>query len=266
MAHVIGRVEALWRYPVKSFRGEPIGESAVDARGLAGDRGWALRDRANGRVMSAKRWTTLVACGARYPDGPEGEPEVTLPDGTTARGAAATARLSAWLDHEVELVRAAPERQEQYEIAIQTVDEIEAGVDPLAIDAGDFPCPPGSFFDAAPLHLLSDATLAALAARHPAGRWDVRRFRPNVVIATDGATGTVEEEWVGRMIEVGEVRIAVLMPTIRCVMTTLPQEELPRDTKILRTVAQEFSGNAGIYAHVERGGRIRVGDPIRLAE
>jgi uncharacterized protein YcbX len=261
----LGRVQALWRYPIKSFRGEQIDEADITAAGVAGDRGYAVRDRETGRVLSAKRWARLFECAARYPTGPDSAPEITMPDGTTIPAAEAAPALSAWLGREVDLVRAEPGTMSLFEIAIQTVDEIEAGVDQLAIDAGDYPCPPGSFFDAAPLHVMTTATLAALHALYPGGRFDVRRFRPNVVVDTGTATGCIEEGWVGRTLAIGgQARAPVLMSTIRCVMTTLPQEDLPRDPKILRTVARSTSGNAGIYAAVELRGRVRVGDSLRL--
>ena len=261
----LGRVSALWRYPVKSFRGEQIDAAEITVGGVAGDRAYAVRDRETGRVLSAKRWARLFECAARYPDGPTSTPEITLPDGTTVPATNAAPALSAWLGRDVELVRAEPGAMSLFEIAIQTVDEIDAGVDQLAIDAADYPCPPGSFFDAAPLHVITTATLATLHALHPAGRFDARRFRPNVVVDTAAATGCIEEGWTGRTLAIGgQVRAGVLMSTIRCVMTTLPQEDLPRDPKILRTVAQSASGNAGIYATVEVRGRVSVGDPLRL--
>lgn len=264
MVNPLGRVQAIWRYPIKSFRGEQVDAAEVTPTGLAGDRAYALRDRASGRVMSAKRFARLFECGATYPDGPDAPPEVTLADGRRVPLAQAGDALSAWLGRDIEIVRATPESMAQYEIAIQTVDEIEAGVDQLAIDAGDFPCPPGSFFDAAPLHVITDGTLAALRAAYPLGNFDVRRFRPNVLVATGGAE-YVEDGWSGRTLGIGgELRASVLMGTIRCVMTTLPQQELPRDPKILRTVAQHAGGNAGVYATIELRGRIRVGDSVTL--
>jgi uncharacterized protein YcbX len=265
MAHALGTVQAIWRYPVKSFRGERLERAEVTANGLTGDRAYALRDRATGRVMSGKRWARLFECAATYPDGPSAPPEIALPDGSRVGIERAGAVLSAWLGHDVELARAAPDEAVQYEIAIQTVDDIEAGVDQGTVDAADFPCPPGSFFDAAPLHLLTDATLASLRAAYPEGRFDVRRFRPNVVIETGRALGLVEESWSGRTVALGEqVRASVLMGTIRCVMTTLPQEDLPRDPRILRTIAQHAGGNAGVYATIAAPGMLRVGDRIVL--
>lgn len=261
----LGRIRSLWRYPVKSFRGEQIDEADVTSAGVAGDRAYAVRDRETGRVLSAKRWARLFECAARYPKGPETPPEITMPDGTTIAAPAAAPALSAWLDRDVEVVRAEPGVMSLFEIAIQTIDEIESGVDQLAIDAGDYPCPPGGFFDAAPLHVMTTATLAAMHGLYPGGRFDVRRFRPNLLVDTGDATGCVEEGWVGRTLAIGgQARASILMSTIRCVMTTLPQEDLPRDPKILRTVAQSAGGNAGVYAAVELRGRIHVGDTLRL--
>ncbi len=265
MATRCGRVEEIWRYPVKSFRGERVERAELTPTGLVGDRAYALRDRATGRVLSGKRFARLFECGATYPDGPAAPPEITLADGRRTPLDRAAETLSAWLGRDVEVVRATADAAASYEIAIQTVDEIEAGVDQLAIDAGDFPCPPGSFFDAAPLHVLTDSTLAALGEACPEGRFDVRRFRPNVFVASDGARGRIEEGWTGRTLTIGaDVRVSVLMGTIRCVMTTLPQYDLPRDPRILRTVAQQGGGNAGIYATIERPGTICVGETVTL--
>jgi len=266
MAATLGTIQAIWRYPVKSLRGEQVPTAAVTASGLVGDRAYALRDRATGRVMSGKRWARLFECTASYPDGPSAPPTITLPDGSRVGvDAAAAEMLSAWLGRDVELVRALPDHSAEFEIAIQTVEDIEAGVDQSAIEAGDYPCPPGTFYDAAPLHLLTDATLAALGAAYPEGRFDVRRFRPNVLIATGGAAGLVEEGWSGRTVALGdEVQASVLMGTIRCVMTTLPQADLPRDPKILRTVAQRAGGNVGVYATVVTEGLLRTGDRVEL--
>lgn len=266
MATTIGRVRAIWRYPVKSLRGERLESAEVTPNGLAGDRAYALRDRLAGRVMSGKRWARLFECAARYPDGPEAAPEIVLPDGSRLRVESAAAALTAWLGHDVELVRARADESSQYEIAIQTVDEIEAGIDQSTADVGDFPCPPGAFFDAAPLHVLTDATIGALRASYPDGHFDVRRFRPNVFVETGGGPALIEEGWIGRTLAIGrETRASVLMGTIRCVMTTLAQDDLPRDPRILRTVAQRAGGNAGVYATVEQPGTIRVGDAVVLA-
>jgi hypothetical protein len=136
--------------------------------------------------------------------------------------------------------------------------------------------PAGTFFDYSALHLLTTATLDRLRESYPQGRFEVRRFRPNLVVEpTSGARGFVENTWVDRTLAIGEeVRISVIMACPRCVMTTLPQGDLPNDPGILRTAAQHNKvmigplgvkmPSVGVYAAVLRGGTIRRGDPVRL--
>ena len=126
--------------------------------------------------------------------------------------------------------------------------------------------PPGTFFDLATVHLLTTATLDRLRELYPLGRFEVRRFRPNVVLmGSKGEKGFIEEAWVGRTLSCGpEVRLRITGPCPRCVMTTLPQGDLPADPGILRTAAQHNQVNVGVYAAVLRDGTIRRGDLLRL--
>src|SRR5204863_8669805 len=97
----------------------------------------------------------------------------------------------------------------------------------------------GTFFDLAVLHMMTSATLDQLRSLNPAATFDVRRYRPNLLIETDDGAGFVENEWSGRTVELGsEARATVTIPTMRCVITTLEQEELPRDRETLRTIAE----------------------------
>src|SRR6185369_15972693 len=126
----------------------------------------------------------------------------------------------------------------------------------------DFALPAGTFFDCAVVHLLTTATLDRLGELYPRGRFEVRRFRPNIVVrpAAD-ERGFIEDAWVGTTLALGdEVRLSITGPAGRCVMTTLPQGDLPRDPDILRTAAQHNHVNVGVYAAVVRGGTIRRGD------
>src|SRR5262249_1384537 len=113
----------------------------------------------------------------------------------------------------------------------------------------EFQLPEGTFFDCGTIHLISTATLRRLAAAHPTGRSDFRRFRPNLVIepvvGVGGAEGFVEDSWIGRTLAVGgEVRLEVWKTSGRCVMTTLPQGDLPKDTGILRAIVEANQGHA----------------------
>ena len=129
----------------------------------------------------------------------------------------------------------------------------------------DFDLPEGTFFDAAAVHLLTTATINRLRTAYPAGRFEVRRFRPNVVVTTGQEEGFVENGWVGRTVAIGdEVRLRINGPCSRCVMTTLAQGDLPKDVGILRAAAQENQANVGVYASVERSGPIAKGDSVRL--
>jgi uncharacterized protein YcbX len=126
--------------------------------------------------------------------------------------------------------------------------------------------PAGTFFDLAVVHVLTTATIDRLRALYPEGRFEVRRFRPNIVVSTGpDAQGFVENDWIDRTIMIGdEVRLRVTGGCPRCVMTTLPQGDLPRDAGILRTAAQHNQANVGVYADVIAGGAIRRGDSVTL--
>ncbi len=263
-------VVALWRYPVKSMMGEQLNSAEVTDRGLLGDRAYALVDAETGKVASAKfprKWPTLLSHRATYvepPAGADGLPAVriTLPEGRIIRSddADVDAVLSADLGRNVALDQSAPEAPslEEYWPDIEGLDHRDA----LTEEA----MPPGTFFDLGIVHLLSTATLDALREHYPEGRFEIRRFRPNVVVGpTDGQVGFVENDWVGKALHIGDdVRLRVTQPCPRCVMTTLAQDDLPKDPGILRTAARHNDVDVGVYATVERPGRILRGDEVRV--
>lgn len=291
-----GTVASLWRYPVKSMRGERLDAAELGERGLLGDRAYALIDAETGRVISAKRpqkYPGLLDCGARFSEPPAaGAPpppvRITRPDGEVLDGRDAIEEgLSDLFGRRVTLADSAPAvpRFEMYWPDMEGLGPREF-IESHRIDAeaGDTvtdirlaqAAPPGTFFDLSPVHVLATSTLAHLGRLYPEGRFDVRRYRPNVVI-DDGSEGEdfTENGWPGRELRVGEqVRLQVVLPAPRCVMTTLPQGELPRDPGILRTVAQSNRVEipnigrwacVGAYAVVVRGGTTAVGDPVALA-
>lgn len=266
----VGSVLSLWRYPVKSMMGEKLDAVDVTERGVFGDRAHALVDSEDGKVVSAKnprKWPHLFDFRAAYvepprPDQPIPQVRVTLPDGTsvTSRDEGLDQIVSAALGRQVTLKTSAPEKPslEEYWPDIEDLDHRDTVTDE-AMSAG-------TFFDAAAIHVLTTATLDALRGVYPEGRFEPRRFRPNIVLAPSSQeAGFVEDAWIGRTLRLGQqVRISVTGPCPRCVMTTLAQPDLPRDTGILRTAAKQHGAHVGVYAKVLCGGVVKRGDSAFL--
>jgi uncharacterized protein YcbX len=275
MAHItqteVGSVVSLWRYPVKSMMGEELNATEVTERGLLGDRAYALIDSADGKAATAKnprKWPRLFEFRATFIEPARAAATVppvriTLPDGTTVTSEQGD--LNQLLSQA--LTRAVTLRAAQR----GAVTAEEYWPDMAGLDHRDtvteFPLPEGTFFDCASVHLLTTATLNRLRELYPPGRFEVRRFRPNLVVQlASGETGFAENAWVGHTLAIGDaVRLRITGPCGRCVMTTLAQGDLPRDPGILRTAAQHNQVNVGVYAAVVRGGTIRRGDAVRLA-
>lgn len=267
---VLGSAVALWRYPVKSMMGEELNAVEVTERGLLGDRAFALVDASNGKVASAKnprKWPRLFEFRASFLEPPRAGGKVppvriTLPDGSiiTSEQKDVNQVLSGVVGREVTLAAAAP--------AAPSLEEYWPDMEGLANreTVTDEAMPSGTFFDCAVVHVLTTATVDRLRELYPAGRFEVRRFRPNIVVElASGEKGFAENAWIGRTLVIGDgVRLAVTGPCPRCVMTTLPQGDLPKDPGILRAAAHHNKANVGVYAAVQRGGAIRRGDPVRL--
>jgi uncharacterized protein YcbX len=267
----VGSVVSLWQYPVKSMMGEELNATVVTEHGLLGDRAYALVDSSDGKVATAKnprKWPRLFEFRASFIEPARAAAHVppvriALPDGTTVTSDQGDLNqiLSKALNREVTL-RAAQRRAvttEEYWPDLEGLDHRDT--------VTDFTLPEGTFFDCAPVHLLTTATLDRLRELYPQGRFEVRRFRPNVVVRlASGETGFAENTWVGHTLAIGDdVRLSITGPCPRCVMTTLAQGDLPSDPDILRTAAQHHHAHVGVYAAVLRGGTIRRGDPVGIA-
>ncbi len=267
----IGSVVSLWRYPVKSMMGEELNAADVTECGLFGDRAYALVDPSNGKVASVKnptKWGTLFECRATFTEPPRSGGKIpsvrmTLPDGTvvTSDQRDLNRILSTMLGREVTFATTAPQ-------APTTLEEYWPNIDGLAHreTITEEAMRSGTFFDSAVIHILTTAAIDRLRELYPQGRLEVRRFRPNIVVeVASGEKGFVENAWIGRTVAIGnEARFNVTGPCPRCVMTTWPQGDLPKDPGILRATAQHNQANVGVYAAVVRGGTIRRGDSIRL--
>jgi uncharacterized protein YcbX len=266
----LGSVVSLWRYPVKSMMGEELNATEVTERGLLGDRAYALVDSSDGKVATAKnprKWPRLFDFRANFIDPAPAAAKVppvriALPDGTTVTSDQDDLNqiLSKAVNREVTL-RAAQRGEvnaEEYWPDMEGLDHRNT--------VTDFILPEGTFFDCATVHLLTTATLDWLRELYPKGHFAARRFRPNIVVEpASGENSFVENGWIGHMLAIGdEVRLSITGPCGRCVMTTLAQGELPKDSGILRAAVQHNRGNVGLYAAVVRGGTIRRGDRLTL--
>ncbi len=269
---VAGSVVSLWRYPVKSMMGEELNAADVTERGLLGDRAYALVDASDGKLASAKnprKWPGLFDFRAAFVEPPQANEaiprvQITLPDGAMATGGQDDINqiVSAALGRQVTLETSPPEQPglEEYWPDIEGLDHRDTVTDEAI--------PSGAFFDGAAIHLLTTATLDGLRKAHPEGRFEVRRFRPNIVVeATPGEADFPENAWIGRTVAIGEqVRISITGPCPRCVMTTLAQGDLPDDRGILRTAAKQNQAHVGVYAQVVQGGVVRRGDRVTLED
>jgi len=289
-----GTVAALWRFPVKSMLGEQLQEVLVTEHGVLGDRAYALIDQDTGKVVSAKSvklYPDLFQCSAAFVESPrlgESMPavQISLPDGTQVRSDATDvdAVLSAFFKRNVRLAQVAPDDYtiDQYHPDVEGADpggnrdkvvDQPLGSALFAAIGMPSPIPVGSFLDAFPLSVLTTSTLAQLNELQPGSQFDARRFRMNVIVDS-GQAGFIENAWVGRQLVLGDaVQVHVAMPDIRCVMTTLAQDDLPKDTDVLRALVRHNRLQvgelgqfpcAGVYAVVAVQGSVRVGDPVVL--
>lgn len=305
----IGTVEQIWRYAVKSMAGEQLESCLIGARGIPGDRGWAIRDEASGEITNGKHFPPLMQCAARYLESPSNSfippVEMTFPDGRRLRSDQTdiNAQLSELLRHEVSLWPLQPaSNTEHYRRRSKTARVLgrlarfrpfraalpaltsfghanaelrelfsrEAGepvpdLSKLPPEILEFTSPLGTYFDAFPIHLLTTASLNLMSRLNTTARWDVRRFRPNFLIETDaGIKGSVESEWSGQTIRLGNVELKCEIPTVRCGMTIQAQKDFPKDPSILRSIVKDANQSLGIYASVMTAGEIRVGEAVSV--
>lgn len=266
-------VLSLWRFPVKSMQGESVPELAITGAGAASDRAWGVFDLQAGRVVSAKDarlFPRLMQCRAGFLDPPQAgraAPPVwiELPDGRCLHSDAPDADdvLSAFFGRPVALVRAPPGMQTYGQYTPR--HRMAAPARPAAAA--------GALRDAFPVSLLTTSTLDALQRQQPGSLFDARRFRMNVILRTAPA-GFVENDWLEQTLALGRnCRLRVTLPDPRCIMTTLPQDELPQDVAILKTIAAHnrlhvpglgLRACAGVYAEVLQPGVLRVGDEAGL--
>lgn len=287
----IGRITGIWRYPVKSMAGQRVTTAKVGKLGLHADRTWAVRDLAKNSTTGAKRLPGLLLCTARYalpppPEaGPGHAPEVLIgfPDGSeiSSSDPEVHAALSSYLDRDVELRPLPPiEDRDQYRGTMATATDLHQyfGLDddePLP-DLSMFPVkklaelsryitPVGSYADAYPVHVITEQTLHTMTGLAPGSDFDVRRFRPTILVDAarpSGTSGRPETDWCGGTLHAPLAALKPLLPTVRCVMPSHEQYELRRDRQITRTLVAHTQHCLGVYGTVVRNGELREGDPL----
>jgi hypothetical protein len=292
VAHTVGRVAAIWRYPVKSMGGEQVESALLGEGGIAGDRGWALYDDDLGRIRNAKLLPRLMMYAASYTSEPGGSGSAPViisgPGGerlSSDRAAEASATLSAALGRNLRLCALEPASNTAHyssgkpEIenpvararAYFALEEGEPMPDfsrmaslPGMADLRLYAAPLGTYFDVAPVHLVTTAAQAELQRLNPGADADTRRFRPNLVIECDGP-GFPEFDWVGQPLLVGDAILDVRARTLRCAMPTHAQPGLGHAPSIMRTLVRETMQDFGVYALVTQAATVRIGDAVTLA-
>ena len=275
-----GTIKDIWRYAVKSMGGENIESAKVVEGGILGDRGYALIDQSNGKIVSAKMpnlWGNLLELGAKFTKEPQENEElpsvaIYWPDGTkiSSNNRTLNKKLSDRLGREVEITKNRPS-----EISLQRLDPLEK--EETILDIGDIMME-GRFSDYAALHIVTTSSLNKLHEIDPDRTYNALRFRPNIIIDTSvNKNGFIENSWVDNVLCIGEeVRLKISDPTPRCAIPTLAQKGgISKDPKILRTIVEHNSQPVpllddevlpcvGVYAFVLQTGEIKNGDVIRI--
>lgn len=249
-----GTVSRCRRHPVKSLQGIEEPQLDITVEGVVGDRSRGVVDVGTGHLLSAKRTAALLLATAD-------DRAITLPDGSVVayEDPDVDDRLSDWLGRPVHLAALDEAGARSFEMTF----------DPPNDDAEyyEIPAPPGTFLDSAPVHLVTSATLSHVEAERPDLDWDVRRFRPNLVLDV-GGPGFVENSWVGQKLRVGGVVLRVVGPTVRCAMPLRAQpgglERQPDLFKAMETLNTAYPNHLGAYAEVVTAGMVNIGDPVSI--
>ena len=272
-------VATIYRYPVKSMMGETLSEADIGEAGIPGDRGWAVRDEKRGGIRGGKKIPQLMTLTAQSGTA---APFITAADGDSA--SASSERINDWLsgklNHPVTLWPLLPADQlDHYRRGAPDTEDFEQELravfgrlpdEPLPDLAGfeellEFESPPGTYFDAFPISIISQQSLNTMDQLEGESRFDVRRFRPNLLVDVPGSDHPFPEQaWVGKTLAIGSVTLKIDTTCPRCAMTTHGFDDLPQDPQIMRKMVANSEGNLGIYASVVKVGKVATGDPVSV--
>ncbi|CAA6689630.1 MULTISPECIES: MOSC domain-containing protein [unclassified Lentimonas] len=281
----VGRIQSIWRYPVKGMAGESMPHCPMGSQGLQGDRIWAVQDVARQEIQSCKFRPKLLQCSAVCLEPYDGCNPVVIkfPDGQTHTSDSALAHryVSELIGYESLLQPLRPredasfyKRHKQDDHTwleeLKATFEREPGeplpdLDNLPLEAQENVSRPGTFFLVASLHILTTASLEHMHQLNAAADWDIARFRPNVMIETlPGMSGLVEQAWLDQSLRIGEAAVHCVDTAPRCGAVVRSQGRCGEDKSILRSIVKDANQNLGIYGEVTQAATISVGDPVYL--
>lgn len=234
--NVVGTVESLWRYPVKSMRGEECDEIFIEAAGVRGDRMFAFRSSAAPEMFpyfTAREQRQML----RF------QPQVAPPDAAATMVVAPSGETLA-IDDPALIQRLRSGVDERHHVTLMHSDR------PLT--------------DAQPVSVISLQTVRKLGEEIGTAT-DKRQFRANVYLDLPGSDGFAENAFVGRSIRIGRhVVLSVAERDVRCMMITIHPDTAEKTPALLKQVVRQHEGAAGVYASVISEGVIRKGDAVEL--
>lgn len=288
MTEIVGTIKELWRYPVKSMVGESVGSVQIESFGVVGDRLWAVRDDNVGEITGVRKKPKLLTCGATYCEEPVGDLngksvpaiDVTMPSGEVLNSSDSglVGALSSLLGSPVSLHSLQPKsNKKHYQIAApvgakeikrqfasKELPDMSSFSWAQLIELTSYVTPLGRYYDVYPLHILTTNSLKKMAEIQPDGDFNVRRFRPNILIESPvGEIGFDEFTWLGGTLSIGDVMIKCETRTVRCSAPAQPQVDMAKSAKVVKALNEHTGRNMGINATVIKIGSINVGDEVR---
>lgn len=283
----LGTIHKIFRYPVKSMMGEELYSSIIVSNGVLLDRHWALRDCKTMSLLNGKKLPEIMKLKSMIADNGGDAPHANImfPDGSVVgiNDANISKKLSDFLDKKVyitsldegsavKIKKKSNLSKDDQELIIRnmfgrTIEEPLPDLSGFSPDIFRYESPPGTFFDAYPIHILTNISLNNLTKISSCSLIHEKRFRPNIVIKMDYKDSSVnnpEKTWIGKCVRAGEAIFRICLGAPRCSMVTAQFSEFPKDTSIMRNLVSNFNGEFGVYAEVLKPGTIRSGDAVEL--
>ncbi len=242
----LGTIEEIWRYPVSSLGGERLTSVELGADGIAGDRSWSVVDAATGQPAAPEkeeRWRAAVFLQSRLTDN---TPDIGFPDGTwlSVLDEGLCSKLSDHFGFDVAAwpyAKAGAELPDTRHVAVNR-------------------------YEPSPLHLITTSALDHLSALVGTEKVQSKRFRPNIVLRTQGEADFREKAWLGKRLQLGSSVIHIGEETKRCGLTLIAQPDVSENPEILRSILRQNRRNFGVYASIETIGTISIGDRADLID